>query len=139
MASFIPQDFSNQRKRVLPAVCAKGRSSTGSLGPGACPISITSLTIAPPETGVDCMRGHRRHFSNCPTCSFSAFCRSDLTVCKSKKRCEDASHSKSPSREILDDVFCFATAFRVRTRPRVALGSLPISAGRSTITNSAGC
>ena len=32
---------------------------------------ITSLTTAPPETGVDCMRGHRRHPSSTVTCLLS--------------------------------------------------------------------
>src|SRR6266403_341639 len=48
-ASFIPQNCSNQRKRVCPAVCANGRFKAGSRGPGACPISITSLTTAPQD------------------------------------------------------------------------------------------
>lgn len=70
-ASFIPQNSSNQRKSVLPAVCANGRCKTGSLGPGACPTIITSLAIAPPETGVDFIRGQRRHLSSTVTCLLS--------------------------------------------------------------------
>src|SRR5213080_914334 len=52
-ASFIPQNSLNQRKSVCPAVCANGRFKVGSRGPGACPINITSLTTAPPDTGVE--------------------------------------------------------------------------------------
>jgi len=44
-------------------VCANGRFKVGSRGPGACPMIITLLTTAPPETGADCMRGQRRHLS----------------------------------------------------------------------------
>src|ERR1051325_2521890 len=72
-ASFIPQYCSNHRKSVLPAVCAKGRFNVGSRGPGACPIIITLLTIAPPETGVDCMRGQRLHCRSIRTCLSSCF------------------------------------------------------------------
>jgi hypothetical protein len=36
---------------------------------------ITSLTIAPPETGVDCMPRQRRHFSNAVTCFSSVLWR----------------------------------------------------------------
>lgn len=70
-ASSIPQNCSNQRKSVLPAVCANGRFNVGSRGPGACPMIITSLTTAPPETGVDCIRGQRRHFRSTATCCSS--------------------------------------------------------------------
>ena len=41
--------------------CAQKAFAKRVLGAGACPMSITSLTTAPPETGVDCMRGQRRH------------------------------------------------------------------------------
>src|SRR5206468_5058908 len=67
----VPQDCSNQRKSVLPAVCANGRFNVGSRGPGACPMIITSLTTAPPETGTDCMRGQRRHLRSAVTCCSS--------------------------------------------------------------------
>src|SRR5215471_9425614 len=52
-ASVIPQNCSNQRNNVCPAVWANGRFKVGSRGPGACTMIITSLTTAPPETGVD--------------------------------------------------------------------------------------
>jgi hypothetical protein len=55
-----PQNSSNQRKRVLPAVCANGRFKVGSRTPGACPMTITLLTMAPPETGGGITRGQRR-------------------------------------------------------------------------------
>src|SRR4029077_6236970 len=70
-ASSILQNCSNQRKSVLPAVCANGRFNLGSRGPGACPMIITSLTIGPPDTGVDFMRGQRRHFRSALTCCSS--------------------------------------------------------------------
>src|SRR5215467_12969166 len=63
----MPQNCSNQRKSVFPAVCANGRFNVGSRGPGACPIIITPLMIGPPETGVERMRGQRRHRSNAAT------------------------------------------------------------------------
>ena len=65
--SLSPQDSSNHRKSVLPAVWANGLCKTGSRGPGAWPINITSLRTAPPETGVDCMRGQRRHCTSWAT------------------------------------------------------------------------
>ena len=74
VASSIPQNCSNQRKSVLPAVCANGRFNVGSRGPGACPMIITSLTIAPPDTDVDCMRGQRRQRRSAFTCLSSRFC-----------------------------------------------------------------
>src|SRR5437868_14354852 len=55
-----PQNSSNQRNKVLPAVCANGRFKVGSRTPGACPITIMSLTMAPPETGGGMTRGQRR-------------------------------------------------------------------------------
>jgi len=75
VASSIPQNCSNQRKSVFPAVCANGRFKVGSRGPGAWPMIITLLAIAPPETGVDCMRGQRRQRSSAFTCSSSRFWR----------------------------------------------------------------
>jgi len=74
VASSIPQNCSNQRKSVLPAVCANGRFNVGSRGPGACPMIITSLTIAPPDTDVDCMRGQRRQRRSAYRCLSSRFC-----------------------------------------------------------------
>jgi hypothetical protein len=41
---------------------------------------ITSLTIAPPETGADCMPRQSRHFSNLATCRFSNSCRFVLAI-----------------------------------------------------------
>src|ERR1700758_1608826 len=93
--SSIPQNCSNQRKSVLPAVCANGRFNVGSRGPGACPMIITSLTIAPPETGVDFMRGQRRQRCNRLTCRLSSCCGLALVIFQ--KRCEDAPHSQSTS------------------------------------------
>src|SRR5580658_6784947 len=50
----------NQRKSFLPAVQAKGRPSTGSLSPGACPTRITRLGTAPPLTTGFCIFAQRR-------------------------------------------------------------------------------
>ena len=55
------QNSSNHRNKVLPAVWANGRFKTGSRTPGAWPITIILLTIAPPETGGGIMPGQRRH------------------------------------------------------------------------------
>src|SRR5215475_12501300 len=69
----MPQNCSNQRKSVFPAVCANGRFNLGSRGPGAWPTIITLLTIAPPETGADCILGQRRQRRSALTCLLSRF------------------------------------------------------------------
>src|SRR6266704_3154434 len=80
VASFIPQNCSNQRKSVCPAVWANGRFKVGSRGPGACPINITSLTTAPPDTGADLIRGQRRQRTNRATCRPKASCFADAGI-----------------------------------------------------------
>ena len=57
----MPAASSNQRKEGLPTNQAKGRPSTGSLSPGACPTSITRLRTAPPLTTGRCIFGQRQH------------------------------------------------------------------------------
>jgi hypothetical protein len=67
-------------------VCANGRRNTGSRGPGACPITNTSLTTAPPETGVDFIRGQRRHLSNRATWLWSKARRRDVLAMRANLR-----------------------------------------------------
>ena len=54
---------------------------------------MTSLTIAPPDTGADCMRGQRRHCSNCATWWFSNSCRFGLAIRRFKS---DARTPRTP-------------------------------------------
>ncbi len=59
--------FEPPKKRFASGVCKRSLQSRFP-GPGAWPMTMTSLTIAPPETGVDFMRGQRRQRSNAVTC-----------------------------------------------------------------------
>jgi hypothetical protein len=113
VGSSIPQNCSNQRKSVLPAVCANGRFNVGSRGPGACPMIITLLTMGPPETGLDSMRGQRRQPSRRLTCRLSNSCRLGVIMWNSENGARTPRTPKA-LRAKLTSGYLFRDAFGVR-------------------------
>src|SRR5437762_3201677 len=102
-ASVRPQCCSSQRKRVCPAVWANGRCNTGSRGPGAWPTRITSLTIGPPETGVDFIRGQRRHLRRAMTCRRKLVCGEEAMARERKRSTLNAQRPMSEGKKAADD------------------------------------
>ncbi len=85
-----PAELFEPAKQRFAGRMREGPSQNRFARPGAWPTIITSLTIAPPETGVDRMRGQRRQRSNRATCRARVACRSGESCialfCRSHRR-----------------------------------------------------